>query len=120
MKIAVPICKKNLESKVEFRFGRADKFLIYDSINENTEVIDNSQNLNASQGAGIQAAQNILKKGVTRLICGHCGPKAFKVLKQANVKVFTVKNSTVEDAIDMVISGKLEELTEADVEGHWV
>jgi predicted Fe-Mo cluster-binding NifX family protein len=54
------------------------------------------------------------------LITGHCGPKAFKVLQKAGVKVMTGAGGTVTDAIAQFNNGELEISTESDVDGHWV
>ena len=50
--------------------------------------MDNTPNLNATQGAGIQAAESVAWLGVETLITGHGGPKAFQVLSAAGIKVF--------------------------------
>jgi hypothetical protein len=57
MKIAISASGPTLESPVDPRFGRAACFIIYDSANGQFEAHDNKQNLNAVQGAGIQAAE---------------------------------------------------------------
>ncbi len=120
MKIAVTTSGENLSSPLDSRFGRTPKFLIYDTDKEEFYVIDNTQNLNAPQGAGIQAAQNVAKEGVSAVITGHCGPKAFHVLKTAGIKVFYSNAKTVSEALEEFKSGRLTEATGADVEGHWV
>ena len=84
------------------------------------EVVENSQNLNLSQGAGIQAGKTIVDNKVEVLITGHCGPKAFKVLRGAGIKIMTGAGGTVTDAIEQFNSEKLDISAEADVEGHWV
>ena len=83
------------------------------------EVISNQQNLDAAQGAGIQSAQTIVKAGAEALITGHCGPKAFRVLDAAGVKVFNTDALTVADALARYRAGQLSEAAAANVEGHW-
>ena len=83
------------------------------------EVIDNQQNLNAAQGAGIQSAETVIRSGAKALLSGHCGPKAFRVLAAAGVKVYTSDAATVAEALEQFKAGKLEEAGNADVEGHW-
>ena len=51
--------------------------IIVDLSTMESETVENTQNLNLSQGAGIQAAQTIVENQVDCLITGHCGPKAF-------------------------------------------
>jgi len=120
MKIALTTSGKDLNAPLDSRFGRAPKFIIYDLETKTFEVVDNDQNLNAAQGAGIQSAQNIARLGVKALITGHCGPKAFRVLQAAKIKIYNTTASTVSDAINDYRNGKLIEAASADVEGHWV
>ena len=119
MKIAVTTTGKDLNSPFESRFGRAPGFIIYDVETKEFEVIDNSMNLNAAQGAGIQAAMNVIKAGAKVLVSGHCGPKAFTVLNQAGVEIFNTNAATVSEAVEQYVSGKLQPMKSADVDGHW-
>ena len=120
MKIAITTSGNDLSATLDSRFGRAPKFLIYDLDANTFEVVDNQQNLNAAQGAGIQSAQNIARLNVRVLITGHCGPKAFRVLQAAGIKIYNCSAATVNDALELYRSGKLKEANDADVEGHWV
>ncbi|HQL01680.1 MAG TPA: NifB/NifX family molybdenum-iron cluster-binding protein [Smithellaceae bacterium] len=119
MKIAITTSGNDLSAPLDPRFGRAPKFLIYDLEADTFNVIDNLQNLNAAQGAGIQSGQNIARQGVKALVTGHCGPKAFRVLQAAGIKIFNTSASTVAEALDQYRTGKLTEAGSADVEGHW-
>jgi len=120
LKIALTTSGSDLNAPLDSRFGRAPKFLIYDLESDKFEVVDNAQNLNAAQGAGIQSAQNIARLGVGALITGHCGPKAFRVLKQASIKIYNASAATVGEALEQYRTGKLAEAASADVDGHWV
>lgn len=119
MKIAFTTSGDHLDAPLDSRFGRAAKFLIYDSETEAVEVVDNAQNLNAAQGAGIQAAQTIARSGASCLITGHCGPKAFRVLQAAGVKIYHCPASTLRDALKAFQAGTLEQAQGANVAGHW-
>jgi len=119
VKIAFSTSGNDLTSPLDSRFGRAPKFLVYDSDNESFEVVDNQQNMNAAQGAGIQSAENVARMGVNALITGHCGPKAFRVLQAAGIKIFTTDAPTVGEALERFRAGKLTEAKAHDVEGHW-
>ena len=120
MKLAITSSGKELDSNLDPRFGRSAYFMIVDPETMAFEVVENSENLNLSQGAGIQAGKTIVDNHVDVVITGHCGPKAFKVLQQAGVKVVTGAGGTVTDAITQFNDGELEISAEADVEGHWV
>jgi predicted Fe-Mo cluster-binding NifX family protein len=119
MKIAVTTCGDDLNAPLDARFGRAARFLVYDTESRTFELAGNEQNLNAAQGAGIQAAQNAASTGAKAVISGHFGPKAFRVLSASNIAVYTSTAATVQDALRLLAEGKLTAAQEADVEGHW-
>jgi predicted Fe-Mo cluster-binding NifX family protein len=120
MKLSVTSTGTELDADLDPRFGRAAYFIIADPETMAFEVVENNQNLNLPQGAGIQAGKTIIDNKVDVLITGHCGPKAFKVLQRAGVKVMTGAGGTVTDAIAQFNNGELEVSAEADVEDHWV
>lgn len=119
MKIVFTTSGSDLNAPLDSRFGRASKFLVYDLDSETFEVIDNQQNLNAAQGAGIQSAEAVARLGAKALVTGHCGPKAFRVLLTAEIKIYNTDARTVAEALDLYRAGKLTEANSADVEGHW-
>jgi len=119
MKIAVTTSGDFLAAPLDSRFGRAARFLIYDTETKTFQMIDNAQNLNAPQGAGIQAAQTVANVGSNAVITGHCGPKAFRVLQAAGIKIYNCNATTVEEALQQLEDGKLQVASDADVEGHW-
>lgn len=119
MKIAITSDGKNLDSQVDLRFGRAKGFIIYNLEDDSFEFVDNIQNLNAAQGAGIQAAQNVINQDVEAVITGHCGPKAFNLLSSENVKIFVGAEGTVQEAVQKFTNNELQKADSADVEGHW-
>jgi predicted Fe-Mo cluster-binding NifX family protein len=121
MKIAISARTEDLSAPIDMRFGRANIFICYDTNTKETSFHNNTQNLNAAQGAGIQAAQTVANLGVDAVITGHCGPKAFRVLQTAQVAVFYVKTGIpATEAIQLLADGKLELAKGADVESHWV
>jgi predicted Fe-Mo cluster-binding NifX family protein len=120
MKVAITSSGTTLEAAFDTRFGRAANFIIYDTDNNTWESHSNSQNYEAVQGAGIQAAQTVKRLGASVLITGHVGPKAFKVLNANNVKIFAASVPDAKDAIAAYKKGELSEIDTANVEGHWV
>ena len=119
MKVAFSTSGDSLEAPIDSRFGRAPRFIIYDDASGTLQVIDNSQGLNAAQGAGIQAAETIARSGASCVVTGHCGPKAFRVLSAAGIRIFTTDAPTVAEALERFRSGKLTQSASADVAGHW-
>jgi len=61
----------------------------------------------------------VIRSGAKALVSGHCGPKAFRVLSSAGVKVYNSDAATVAEAVEQFKQGKLKEAGGADVQGHW-
>jgi predicted Fe-Mo cluster-binding NifX family protein len=120
MKIAVSSTGKELSSGLDPRFGRAAYFLVVDTDSMAFDVVENVQNLNLAQGAGIQAALTVVNSKVAALLTGNCGPKAFQVLNAAGIDVITGATGRVSDAIRRYLDGELKPATGANVEGHWI
>jgi predicted Fe-Mo cluster-binding NifX family protein len=53
------------------------------------------------------------------VLTGNCGPKAFKTLQAAGIKVVVGVSGKIEDAIQAYLRGEFEHATQANVEGHW-
>ena len=119
MKIAVTSQGKDLGSPVDPRFGRARYFIVVDTETGEFSVHDNAQNVNAAQGAGIQAGRTVVELGVKALITGNVGPKAFATLQAANIKVYPTASGTVKEAVEKFKAGELHPADGANVEGHW-
>lgn len=119
MVIAVTAFEESISSEIDSRFGRAKKFMVYDLEKESYSFIDNDQNLNSPQGAGIQSAQKVVEAGAQVLITGHCGPKAFHLLETAGVPVFLSEKITLKEAVEKYRKNELKKIGIADVEGHW-
>jgi len=122
MKVAVTSYDRDLPGKVDRSFGRAKWFVVVDMESGTVEAHSNKQNVYAAQGAGIQAAQNISNLEVGVVLTGNVGPNAFRALKTAAIKIFTVGKDieTVEGALSGWKEGRLREVHEHTIEGHWV
>lgn len=71
MKIAITAQGQDLSSQLDPRFGRAKLLIVVDTDTDRFEVHDNTVNLNASSGAGIQTAQNVANLGAEAVITGN-------------------------------------------------
>ena len=120
MKIVVTAHGNEMSSDVDTRFGRAKCFMLIDTETGEFTAHDNTQNLNASQGAGIQAGQNVLELGVEAVVTGNVGPKAFRTLQAAGVAVYIGGKGTVAETLELFKTDKLDCVSSANVEGHWV
>jgi predicted Fe-Mo cluster-binding NifX family protein len=119
MKLAITSQGSDLSSDIDPRFGRARYFIVLETEDGGFSAVDNSDNLNALQGAGIQAGKRVADLGVQAVITGHVGPKAFSALDAAGVGIFTGASGTVADAIEQFQAGKLNRSKGADVVGRW-
>lgn len=97
------------KTKIDPRFGRAEAFLLYNDEDNSFTLIENTQNVNAPAGAGIQAAQTATGTGCEILVTGSVGPKAFKVLNTSSVKIACgMSNLTIEEALCKIEQNKIE------------
>jgi predicted Fe-Mo cluster-binding NifX family protein len=119
MKIAVTSQGRDLNSQVDPRFGRAKAFIVIDTETDEFSVHDNTQNLNAVQGAGIQAGRTVADLGVAAVLTGNVGPKAFATLQAADIKIYPGASGTVKQAVERFKAGQLQVADGANVEGHW-
>ena len=120
MRIVITSRGDDLEAEVDSRFGRASKFLLVETDTMSLQVIDNSQSLDLPQGAGIQAAQNVIPHKPDVVLTGNCGPKAFKTLEAASVDVVLGVTGKIKDAIQAYLDGKYQPAKESNVEAHWM
>ena len=119
MKVVITAQENELSSEIDLRFGRAKWLIVFDTETSDFQAHDNEVNLNAAQGAGIQTGRNIANLGADVVITGNVGPNAFKTLTAASIKIFLAEKQTVQEAIDSYKAGKLKEVDQANVEGHW-
>jgi predicted Fe-Mo cluster-binding NifX family protein len=119
MKIAIPAVDRQPAAAIDARFGRAPWFLVYDTDTKAWDAVENAQNLQAVQGAGIQSSETLVRHGVNVLLAPHCGPKAFRVLQAAGVTVYLGANGTAAEALTAYQDGNLQPAQSADVDGHW-
>jgi len=120
MKIVITSQGSDLDSLVDPRFGRARNFVVVDTETDAFEVHDNAQNLNAAQGAGVQAGRNVAELAAEAVVTGHVGPKAFATLQAAGVKTYIGATGSVKEALEQFKAGDLACADQASVEGHWV
>lgn len=119
MKVAVTAKGTSLQDNVDPRFGRAAHILIVDTETMEVEAVDNSANINAFKGAGIQAATMICDRGAEVLLTGYCGPNAYRTVQAGGVKVVNDVSGTVEEAIARLKQGELQFSKAPNTEGHW-
>ena len=120
MKIAITAQGTELTSPVDPRFGRAKNFVVVDAESGDYTAYDNTQNLNAAQGAGIQSARNVVESGAEVVLTGNVGPKAFAALQAGNVQVCIGASGAVNEALEAYRNGTLQACEQSNVDGHWL
>lgn len=118
MKIAISSSGKDLDSQIDPRFGRCQYFIFVDPETMEFEVSEN-EGLMAMGGAGVQAAQLVVQKGVKALITGNLGPNAASALSGSGIKIYLVSSGTVKEAIEAYKTGSLREVSGATVPPHF-
>ena len=106
----------NVSSEVDARFGRANFFVVVDTDTGQFTAHDNAQNLSPIQGAGVQAAKNVLDLGVNVVITGQIGPKTLTTLKAGRVVAYVGAAGSVSDAVERLKAHRLNCLNKANVD----
>ncbi len=119
MKLAITATGPDLSSGFDPRFGRAKYLLFVDMPLRTFVSFENKAAMDAAQGAGIQAAQNVIDHGAEAVVTGNCGPKAFRALHAAGVPVYLAPEGTVADNLDRFDHGQFLPAEAANVDGHW-
>ena len=119
MRIAVSAHAADSSARMEARFGRASWFVVFDSDSGSYAPVDNGQAAGLARGAGTKAAQTVINADADVVITGHCGPKAFRALTAAGVKVILQSDGLVRDLVTKYRRGELTPATGPDVDGHW-
>lgn len=121
--VAVPsIASGGLNDRMSPRFGRCKSFTFVELNNNEIKSVKTILNtaMNAMGGAGIQATEIIGNNGANILIAGFLGPNAANALNALNLKIYNAPDEkmTIQEAIDLYIQGKLNEMTSANVGSH--
>ncbi len=106
MKVLISSRGKYMDSMIDPRFGRCRFFIIVKTDSMDFEAFDN-KNAFLKNNAGVNSAGFSLLKVVETVLTGSVGPKAFKILKDSGVRVFTGISGTVLDAIEDYNKGEL-------------
>lgn len=117
MKIAISAVGPTLDADVDPRFGRCQYFIIVDPKTMEFKAIDNAS-ASASGGAGIAAAQTVINKNTQAVLTGNVGPKAYRVLSEAGIQIFTGATGSVRNAIATYESGGLKATSGPTVDEH--
>ena len=100
MRIILTVNSPSFDSEVDPRFGRSAYLLILDTETQQWEAHANP-GVNATNGAGIQAAQFATEKKAEAVLSGDFGPHAFEALQAAGIAMYLYADSqTARKAIE--------------------
>lgn len=107
MKVVLPVTDNSLEAKIDSRFGRCNYFALVDTEKNEFEFIVNEAQ---ESGSGVNAANNVLKISPHAIIVNSIGPKAFKVIKNAGVKIYSANTEDIAYNLKLLMANELKEL----------
>lgn len=117
MKIAISAKGKITDDSLDPRFGRCEYFQIYDTEVKSIKIVNN-KGIEASGGAGIAAANQLIDEGADVVITGSLGPNAFEIIEKAEIKAYKGDNMSIAAAIEKYSNNELEEITIAGNAHH--
>ena len=118
MKIAITAKGNSLSSEMDERFGRCGYFIVVDTDNPGDFKAIKNDAADAGGGAGVRAAQTVIDAGAQAVVSGNFGPKAFDALSAADMKLYAVSASTVQEALDIFRENKARPLESATAAAH--
>lgn len=118
MKILVTAASPSIDAQVDSRFGRGAYLVIIDTDSLEWEAHPNP-GVNASGGAGTQAAQFAARQHVSAIISGDFGPNAYNALQAVDIAMYLLGDSTtVSQAVEHFKAGQLERVGAPTGPGH--
>jgi len=118
MKIVLSTISPELDSEIDPRFGRGATLLVVDMDTMQSEGHPNP-GVNASGGAGVQAAQFAADQRAHAVLSGDFGPNAFNALQAAGVAMYLYGDSrTARQAIERFQAGQLQQVGAPTQSGH--
>jgi predicted Fe-Mo cluster-binding NifX family protein len=118
-KIAVSSEGPTLDQAVDPRFGRAAGFMIVDPTDMSFDYVDNGGSQTMAQGAGIQAAETVVRSGAKVVLTGYVGPKAFHALQTAGIQIGqNLDHMKVGEAVQAYLDGRVDAAQAPNSGGH--
>lgn len=114
-RVAVSAAGTTVGDEVDPHFGRCERFLLFE---EGTATVVENTAREAAEGAGLRAAQLMIDHGITAVLTGSVGPKAYQVLRDAGIRVYPGASGTIEEVLRKHRDGQLAEATGASHGGH--
>jgi predicted Fe-Mo cluster-binding NifX family protein len=109
-RVALTVSSPNLDVEVEPRFGRSAYILLVDPDTMDWESLENPGR-ETRGGAGVRVAQVLRDQGVTDVVSGEFGPKAFEALRAAGITMHRFGSGTIaREAVELLRAGRVQEV----------
>lgn len=106
MKVCIPsLDDGGVSAPVSPHFGRAPYYAVYDTTEDDLDVIANESN---HQGGSRSPPDFIADIGADVLVCGNLGNKAIERFDSMDIDVYCGAEGTIRDAIDQWESDRLD------------
>ncbi|MEM0449842.1 MAG: NifB/NifX family molybdenum-iron cluster-binding protein [Methanomassiliicoccales archaeon] len=99
MKILISSTGPGLDFLIDEEFGHAEYFIVIDPETMEFEAVKNVGH-DAEIGAGIYAAEQAAKLGVSAVLTGWVGPHGQEVLAKHNIRIIMDEEGTVREAVE--------------------
>jgi predicted Fe-Mo cluster-binding NifX family protein len=109
MKIAISATGKTVKDSLDIRFGRCEYFQIHHTESGEIKVLQN-KGQNASGGAGIAAANQLIEEEVDVIITGSLGPNAFELIEKSGIEAYKCGNLAISSVLEKYKNNELEEI----------
>lgn len=111
MKIAVTSYGPTIDDRLDERFRVARFVIIYDTLLQNFEQL---KIFSSPKELGQETARRIIQAGAKALITGHIGNKAYSMLYENQIVVYSVGGLTVRQALNFFQNNHLKRLAAAN------
>lgn len=110
MKVCIPAQdSKGLDGTPYGHFGSASHFVVHDTGTGETEIVGNAD---AHHAHGMCHPLSVIEgRHIEAIIVGGIGAGAIRKLQAGGVRVYRAAAGTIRENVDLLTSGKLEELS---------
>jgi predicted Fe-Mo cluster-binding NifX family protein len=109
MKILVASRGKNRLSEMPERFGKAENFVIYDTLTEEYSFFEN-QFRESSYGSGVNNVKEVISRDIDVVIVKKLGEKTTDIFKHSQIDVYQGQGGYIFEEIEKYLKGKLKKL----------
>lgn len=99
MKTAFSTNGYGIQDSIEPAFGRCKNFLVVESGSGAVQVVPNP-GAASSGGAGVQAAEALIRLGINKLVTGSVGTNAWPLLEAAGIAIVTGQSGKISEHFD--------------------